>query len=227
MQHIDPGLDRTSLRRWTRPALVLLCAVAPGACGNVTAGGVGETEVYMSGDASGPTPTTSPSFAVVGEPEPPPGPGPLLQIVGAGLEGEVEVTASLFLVAEGGSRVELTPGGAATVTVDIAGADEPRVLREAVPATSYEAVVVVFTDVTAEVTGGLEIGGVPFTGTVEVDLGGGDLEVTRSLDIVIPDGAVASLLVDLNAADWVPLVDILTGTVTAQAFAGAVAVTER
>jgi hypothetical protein len=224
--------QRLVRRASTRPGLTLLCAAALGACGNVTAGGFGEAEVYMSGDAEGGQPTavgTTRSSAVGGAEEgsvPP----PVQQIVGAGLQGDVEVTASFFLGRGGGSLVQLTPDGDVTVSSDLGGMQAPKAADQVVPADSYGEVVVVFTEVTAHVTGGLEIDGVPFAGSVTVDLGSGGLDVTRAVAIVIEEGGLAEVLVDLNADGWIPLLDVLTpttGTVAAEDFAAAVTITER
>jgi hypothetical protein len=85
---------------------------------------------------------------------------------------------------------------------------------------------VTFTQITVDVTGGLEIGGVSFTGPVTVDVGSG-LEVTRSMTVVLDEDGLIELLVDLNADSWVPLVDVPTRTVSAADFAGALTIMER
>jgi hypothetical protein len=209
---------------WTR-SLTVFGAVALGACGNITAGGIGEAEVYMSGDATQSTMPSTPSPAAVGSAKGFMVP-PLLAIVGAGLEGDVEVRASFALRAENGAIVPLTPDGPITAIVDLGGVQQPRVARQVVPAGSYNALTLHFTEVAADVTGGLEIGGVPFVGTVTVDIGTG-LEVTRQVDLIVDDEGLVDLLVDLHVAEWVPLLDVLTGTVSAQDFSTAVVVTVR
>lgn len=222
------GHARRRGRAWPlRVRLVaLLCSAALAACGNVTAGGVGGADVYMSGDATTePAPSSGPSRTVL---EGPAGtePRPATLIVG-GIEGDVDVTAELFLRSDGGSLVPLTTAGPVAVTLDLAGSDEPRVAVAPVPADGYDAVVVRFTDVTARVTGGLVVDGIPFVGTVDVDLGGTGLAVTRTVALLVEEDVTVELLVDLNADAWVPLLDVLTATVAGGDFAAAVAVSER
>lgn len=206
--------------------LVLLSSLALVGCGNVTAGGVSETDVYMSGDGGGqPAPTIQPSRAVA-ERSLETAPMPAVLILGS-LQGDLDVTVSLFLRSEGGSLVPLTPEGPAAVGLDLAGALEPRVAAEPMAAGSYDAMVLRFTDVTADVTGGLVIDGLPFLAPVEVDLGGPSLEVVKPLDLVVDDGVRRELLVDLNADVWIPLLDVLTGVVAGDDFAAAIMVGER
>lgn len=217
---------RRSLPRRVRALIGLLGPAALAACGNVTAGGVGGADVYMSGDATTePAPSSGPSSSARESPD---GTAPRLTTLIVGeLEGDVDVTAELFLRSDGGSLVPLNAAGPVTVTLDLAGADEPRVATAPVPAGGYDAVVVRFTDVTAHVTGGLEVDGIPFVGTVEVDLGGTGLSVTRTVALLVEEDLSVELLVDLDADAWVSLLDVLTATVAGADFAAAVAVSER
>lgn len=212
--------------RW-RPLAVLLIAALAAACGNVTAGGAtGQAEVYMSGDADESAPAAAPGSLDVGAPSRPTH-LPQGVIVGAGLEGEVQVTATLYLRTTAGSLVELTPAGPVTETVDLAGVDEPRVASEVVPEDTYAGVRIVFSDVVANVTAGLEIGGLPFTGAVTVDLGGETLVVDRDVTLTIGPDQPGAVLVDLNAAAWLDLLDPIGGTVDGADFESALEVTTR
>lgn len=183
----------------------------------------------MTGDAAAqPSPSSSyggPSRAVLGESEATL-PATAVVILG-GLEGDLDVAASLFLRSEDGDLVPLTTAGPLSVTLDLEGALEPRVAAAPVPAGSYDALVLSFTDVAADVTGGLEIDGIPFVGIVEVDLQGPSLDVTRPLALVVEDGEVVELLVDLNADVWIPQLDVLSRIVAAADFAASVGVSER
>jgi hypothetical protein len=201
-----------------RSALGLLCGVTLAGCGNVTAGGVSDAEVYMSGDAS---PQAAPAASEGARPAP-----ARIGILTGVLEGDVDVDARIFLRRVGGVLVPLTPAGL-SVTLDLAGVQQPLVADISVASGSFDAVVVRFTDVTAQVTGGLEIGGIPFVGSVSVDLGGPSLDVTELLTLELADEEEVELLVDLNADGWIPLLDVLTGLVAAADFAAAVAVSER
>lgn len=213
----------SDMREVQHRALVVLLSVAIAACGNVTAGGVGDTEVYMSGDQSpsGAPVVTAPSEAAGSVPR------PSFDIVGAGLEGDVEVTATLSIRRDDGAVFDLTPAGAFETTLDLGGANEPRVAARPLPEGRYDSLTVTFTDVTAVVTGGLEIDGLPFLGPVSVDLDVGGVTVTRPVDLTLVADGLVAVVVDLNADAWVPLVEVLTGTVTALEFGAAVIVSER
>jgi hypothetical protein len=151
----------------------------------------------------------------------------MFAIVGAGLEGQVTVTATVQLLHSSGPVMDLTPSGAFVGTADLEGSQEPLVASEIVLAGQYEAVRIMFEEVTADVTGGLEIDGLPFVGQVTVDLSGGDLLVMRTLDLDVLEGEQAAFVIDLDADAWVPLLDVLTGTVLATDFASAVSVSLR
>jgi len=227
MRHGDEQMR--ALRSRARPLTALLLSAALGGCGNVTAGGVtGEAEVYMSGDAErGGTSTAAILSSPKGGGPSAPGASTAGVIVGAGLEGDVQVTASLYLRRAGAPLIDLTPAGAVTVTLDPGGAQEPLVADEVVPGGSYQGIRIIFTDVVAEVTGGLEIGGVPFTGAVRVDLAGDGLVVDRTLAITVGDDQPVALLVDLGSDVWLNLLNPLSRTVAAADFANAVEVTLR
>lgn len=234
MKPIDePTWRARTTRRLARAitALTLACApaLALAGCGNVTAGGVtGDTDIYMTGDADGGGAAAAPERAPRTQADTTPETtAPLGAVVGAGLEGEVQVTADLYLSDAGGAPVSLTPDGPVTVTLDLAGAQEPRVARQAVTLGSYDGLRVVFTDVVADVTAGLEIAGVTFTGPVTVDLGGDALTVERTLTLTVDPDRPLAVLVDLNAAAWLDLLDPVTGTVTGADFAGAIQVSVR
>ena len=211
-------ISRTALE-----AMLLASVLAYGGCGNVTAGGVGEADVYMTGDSGEPPASAPEPSRAVGPAEGATPPSPAVVIL-AGLEGDLDVTAALFLRSDGGELVPLTAAGPVSSTLDLAGSLEPRVALASVPAGTYDALTVRFTDVTADVTGGLEINGLPIMGLVEVDIGGASLDVTKPLALVIDDGESVQLLVDLNADLWVPLLDLVTHLVAAGDFAAAVTV---
>jgi hypothetical protein len=202
-----------------RTARLLVCAAAVAACGNVTAGGVGQVETYMSGNDSASSPSAVGRAGTEG-----PAAAPLAAL---SFEGDVTATASLELLSVLGQAIDLTPLGPVTATADLEGTQEPRIAEEVVPAGGYESVRIVFTQVSAEVSAGLEIGGLPFTELITVDLSGGSLEVIRTVDLDVPDGGVAAFVVDLNADAWIPLADASTRTVDPADFAAAVRVSPR
>ncbi len=186
------------------------------ACGNLTAGGVGEATVTMSGDA------------------PEEGPSPQMSVVDGPArtdhdddhpEGELEADLTVQLVTADGEIVTLTDGEV-RVRLDLEGVEEPVIGSRTVAATTYTVLRIVFTEIEVEVDAGLVIGGVPIVGPVDVELEG-LLTVDRSLDLAIDDGEQAEILVDLNAESWLQAVDPLTLTVDAQVFADLVSVRVR
>lgn len=195
-------------------------------CGNLTAGGVGEAAVSMSGDA--PDDGSSPQMAVVSDPS-----SSSMDLLDPTLsdhdddpEGDVEAELSVFLVAEDGTATALTDGDV-RVRVDLEGVEEPEIGSRRVSAGTYTALRMVFTEIEAEVEAGLIIDGELVTGLIEVDIDDANLPVERILDLEIPDGGSADLLIDLNSESWLEAVDPLTNTVDAQVFADLVTVRVR
>ncbi len=205
---------------WIRMALGGVFAAVLAACGNVTGGGAnGEVETYMSGNADR---GSSSMVSEAAAPRP-----ALAPVAGLAFEGQVTVKASLELLQVGGATIDLTPAGPVTATVDLDGVQEPRISTAVVPAEPYDSVRVVFTEVSADVSAGLEIGGQPFTGLITVDLSAGSLAVVRPLDLMVRDGGLAAFLLDLDADGWIPLADAGTRTVAPADFAAAVSISRR
>lgn len=192
-----------------RSGLILLTVGAAVAlstgCGNLTAGGVGEASVAVSGDAAGEQSAVSrsrPALAAAW--------APLSLLPRAGFaaraddepEGEVGVEFRIFLVRQDGELVPLSDREI-RVQVEFPGGTEARpVRRRIVPAETYRGVRAVFTEIEAEVDRGLVIGGDPVTGPVEVELDDGSLAVEESVELTVPDGGEVELLLDLNSAAW-------------------------
>lgn len=209
-------MDRWIFPALTRSALALAVVGALAACGNLTAGGIGEASVAMSGDA--PDQGASPQMAVVDGPahtdhdddDP---------------EGELEADLTVFLVSAGGEAFLLTDGEV-RVRVDLEGVEEPTIASRTVAAGDYTALRIVFTEIEVEVDAGLVIGGVEIVGPVDVEFES-ELTVERAIDVTIEDGERAELLVDLNAESWLQAVDPVTLTVDAEVFADLVTVRQR
>jgi hypothetical protein len=189
-------------------------AMALTGCGNLTAGGYEEVEVYASGDADespSASPTTPPSSAPAGAPGPLP--------AGAGLiGGTLEATLNLSLVSESGSAIVLSPSSAIVVEVDLDGSDTPLVAERLIPTERYTALRVRFTSVTADVLTGLVIGGIPYIGPVAVDLGTGAFELDVPVSFEVERGDDVRLLLDFNADEWLQTLDVLSQTVTSTDF---------
>jgi hypothetical protein len=198
---------------------VLLCA-----CGNLTAGGVGGAEVFVSGDAPDAA-LAAPCAAAAGcHPVAPASRAPALADDDAP-EGEIEVELRIYVEADDGAVVELT-NGAIDVQVDIGGVEEPRIADSSLPAGRYTTLRIVFSEIEVEVDAGLVIGGVPVVGPIEVERDG-VLEVTRAIDLTVESGSSRVVVVDLNAADWLQAVDPTALTVDAAVFAERIAIVVR
>lgn len=201
--------------------LLLLSAVG---CGDLTAGGAtGEATVIVSGDA--PDAGVTPSFAVaggstarVGTDVPPTVSAAEVPQLADGddqPEGQLESTFRLYLVRDGGGLLPLSDDEI-DVSLDLEGVEEPEVARRVVDAGRYVGLRLVFKEIEVQVDAGLIIDGQPVMGAIDVDFDDVELEVTRTLDLRVPDDGSVVLLVDLNAASWLQVVDPVTSSVDAQ-----------
>jgi hypothetical protein len=202
-------------------ALAALVALT-GGCGNLTAGGIGEATVVVSGDAD---PVVQAALQAALLPSAPAASSHEEEDDEAP-EGEVEVELELYLVSEAGDPIRLG-FDEIRVRVDLGGETEADAVRWNVPATRYTELLVIFTEIEAEVDAGLIINGVEVTGEIDVDLEDVTLPVTRAIDLDIADGSNVELVVDLNAPAWLQAVDPLTGLVDESVFAALVDVAVR
>lgn len=220
-------------RRIARALLLLLGLPTLIACGNLTAGGIGEASVAMSGDA--PDDGSAPQTAVVSQPSS----IQSWQPTGTGLdssgpaptdhddpEGQLEADLTVYLVSAEG---ELTPitDGEIEVRLDLDGLEEPEIGSRTVAATGYTTLRMVFTQIEAQVDAGLIIDGQSVTGPIDVDIDDLTLTVDKALSLEVADGERVELLIDLNAESWLLAVDPVTSTVDAQTFADLVTVRVR
>lgn len=200
---------RAGIRSAAVAALLLLGGAACG--GEVVGGGqTGEVEtVATSGDGTGARASATPV--------------PGAAATQAGPAGSVEFTAAVALLRAGSGGEEVLTGGA-TTRVALGGADSARVALRDVPAGTYDRVRVSFSRVTADVAGGLVIGGVSVTGTVNVALAPQPLVVERPLSVVVREGERRRVTIDLRGAAWLGATNPATRLVPAAAFRDAVAV---
>jgi hypothetical protein len=202
--------------RWIAGVGALLVTVGAAACGNVTPGGVGEATVEVTGNVPQSTPTPAPALGGVAAQLSEPATTDSIDEAEEA-EGQVHVRFLVSLVAESGSETRL--GEEIEVEVDLQGADGPEVARELITATRYTELRLVFTEIKAEVEGGLIINGVPVVGELHVELEDVSLLVTRPIDLDVEDGESVAILVDLNAPAWLTAVDPLTLSVDETVFA--------
>jgi hypothetical protein len=196
-------------------------------CGNLTAGGYEDVEVYASGDADeapSPSPTASSTESDQGSVSRAPGP----YAAGAGLvEGTLEASIDLALLDEGGGAHTLNVGGPVLAQVDLQGLDVPLLVEASLPEGRYTAVRLRFTEVTADVEAGLLIGGVPYVGPVSVDIGLTPFEVHAPVTFELEEGTEIELLLDLNSDEWLLTLNVVLQTVAAADFGASLAVTVR
>lgn len=196
----------------TRPLAALLAGMmALAGCGReLVGGGQRDVDAVATGDGtSGGSPSMAPVFASAPA-------GPSFQANGIG--GTITFDARVSLV-RGGSADPLGPG---TATVLVNGRDTVTVVSGRVSRVEYPTARVVFTRVTANVTGGLVIGGATLTGQVTVGIAPGDsIVVERPVNLGDADDD-ATLLIDLDASAWLALANPVTRIVPSAAFQSAV-----
>lgn len=137
------------------------------------------------------------------------------------LRGSLDVLAAVMLVSESGTEVQATDGFQSGV-FRIEGADSAFIGVRRVPVGTYTRARVSFRRVTADVDGGLVIGGIPFLGRVTVAIGADAVVVEAPIRLTVEADAEHRLVVDLNAAAWLPGLNRLTGEVGAATFRSAV-----
>ena len=201
-------------RVWPILALTGLAALlAVSGCGNLTAGGLSETDVTVSGDALDP-----PTGITVA--------GPALQEAEGEAEGEVEADFRLYLENASGQLVSLTDAEV-RIRVDVRGVREEGATQQVIPSGVYTALHIHFSDIEVEIESGLVVNGTEVTGLVDVDFEAEDLRLVRTLSLELRDGDRVELLIDLNSQDWLKNVDPDLRTVAEQFFANAVSVRVR
>lgn len=179
-----------------RPLILGAGLLGASACGDLTAGGVGDVEVLVSPD----------SIAVESLN---PSPGPARQSLPdtSPVVGTLQVRIQVFVLRPPGRWIQVTDG-IQEVLLDLGEPSGSTIARRSLPAGSYVAVRTVFHRVRADVRGGLEVDGEPVTGEVDVDLGLAEqLEVFRPLDLTVSEGEITELGVDLHATRWLRRLD--------------------
>lgn len=185
-------------RRRVLGRLLLLATglLGASACGDLTAGGVGDVEVLVSSDS------IAVESAFLGS-------GPARQALpdASAVVGTLQVRIQVFVLRPPGRWIQVTDG-IEEVVLDLGEPEASTLARSSLPAGSYVAVRTVFYRVRADVRGGLEVDGEPVTGEVDVDLGVADrLEVFRPVELTVSEGEITELGVDLHATRWLRRLD--------------------
>lgn len=204
-----------------RATLALITLLPLAGCGPELLGGAerGEVRTVATSDESGSTQQAAPdgTSASLGS-----GPAESSASESRAIRGEVLVDAAAWLITEDGEAVALT-NGQVLGDFRIEGTGEALLGRADVDARTYTAVRVVFTRVTAVVEDGLVLGGVPIVGPVHVDLGAsGSTTVERPVDLQIEARTTQTLVIDLDAHEWLPLAVLPGPIVPEHVFAAAV-----
>jgi hypothetical protein len=202
----------------------VLGVIAVAACGgNLTAGGLSEAEVVVSGDAPEALPVARQGWS-----------GPLNQTDddddddddADDAEGELEADFFIYLESGTGERVTLTDEPV-RVQVDLEGTREQQASLRSIPSGAYAAMRLVFINVDVEVDAGLTVGGQLITGEIDVELEADSAVVTRPLSLQLDDGDRVEILVDLNAKNWLLNVDPALLLVPEEFFADAIEIRVR
>jgi len=199
-------------------AIALVLVAAATGCGNLTPGGIGEATLAVTGNVPAPAPAPGlPGFVAAPVTAPLPSSHDSIDEAEEA-EGKVHVKFRVSLVSAGGFETRLGPEEI-ELEVDLQGVEEPPEVTQQVTATRYTQIRFVFTEIKAEVEGGLVINGTPVMGELHVELEDVSLLVTRPVDLDVPDGGSVQLTLDLNAPAWLTAVDPVTLTVDEQVFA--------
>lgn len=142
-------------------------------------------------------------------------------------QGTIDFRARVYVQSSTSGWIELTEGAAGQGTVDASGHGSAVAFASSnVQAGSYNRVRVVFEDVDANLSGGLQISTGLLTGSVSVNLeSDGQVVVEREINVSASSGATAQVLINLNADAWLNQANASTRTVSEASFRNAVAIT--
>lgn len=142
----------------------------------------------------------------------------------ADAEGTISFDAQVTLIADDGAEVRVT-SGTVPGTFRIENADSAEIGRQDVRVKTYARARVEFTRVSANVTGGIVIGGVPLLGEVRVQIGAGErVTVEAPIQLIVRQSGLHELVIDLNAHIWLATANPVTGAISSSTFRSAVEV---
>jgi hypothetical protein len=142
-------------------------------------------------------------------------------------QGTIAFRARVYAQSTTSGWVELTNNAASSSSVNASGhGNAVAFVSSRVEAGSYSRVRVVFQDVDANLTSGIQLDGGLLTGSLSVDLGS-DAQVTVEREVSVSASATATpqLVINLNADAWLNQASATTRTVSETAFQAAVQVT--
>lgn len=181
-----------------RMVVALGTAVLLSACGNVTSGGAGDMEVMVTSDEMAETQGPAASM-LLAEAE--------RTAHGSSLEGTLTVRMRSYARTGAGDLIELTDG-VQEVTLSLSDPAPIELAQRRMPAGSYGGVRIVFERIQANVTSGLTLNGVGFSGLVTVDLGAGgkfSTETGTGFDVV--EDASTVVAIEMRSPVWLQFVN--------------------
>lgn len=203
------------MRGMKEMATIAVVAATLSGCGTELLGGAqkGDVRAVATNDGNGSEPALIPAADGGAQPQ------------AVGIRGELELAAQVTLIADDGEEVNLVPVGG-LVGLRIEGDGEALVARAQVDARTYSAVELTFSQLAADVQGGLVVEGVPLVGAVTV-AGAAGMRVRRPLEFTVTQGGSRTIVIDLNAQAWLPRAELLTRSVPAAAVQQAIEVRVR
>ena len=198
-------------------ALAAALVMTLAACdGDVTGSGSGDARLQLS--ARGDDAPASQSVSADGAPS----------YTHTTAQGTIDFRARVYVQSSTSGWVELTSQAASAASVAASGHGEAVAFASSrVQAGSYNRVRVVFEDVDANISGGLQLsaGGL-LTGSVSVNLeSDGQVVVEREVNVTASSGATTRLVLNLNADAWLSRASATTRTVAEAEFRNAVQIT--
>lgn len=142
-------------------------------------------------------------------------------------QGTIDFRARVYVQSSTSGWMELTNGAAGSARVAASGHGEAVAFASGrVAVGSYNRVRVVFEDVDANLSAGLQLSTGLLTGTVSVNLeSDGQVVVEREVNVSAGAGAASRIVINLNADAWLNSANAQTRTVSEAEFRNAVRVT--
>jgi hypothetical protein len=198
-------------------AVLVAMAAGLGACESATGlEGGAAVEVAAHGDASGEAGSAAASEGGSGS----------QQSSSSRAEGTVDFRARVWVRTSSNAWVELTQGAAKHAQVDASGRQGAKTFHTArTEAQSYNRVRIEFEEVKANVTGGVMIGTSLLSGEVRVDASSSNRAVVeRSIQMDTRSTSGTTLVIDLNAREWLSRANAQSRTASRAEFESAVRV---
>lgn len=214
---------KATVERTMKAALAILSICILAACGNLTAGGFGETSILVTSEGEG---EDQPAPSAQASPSSPSSQSSQLEgadpLLPDELAGTLQVTLRVYFLDTSNFWTEVT-NGPVSMTLPLSDGGLEEAVKRRINTGLYSQMRMVFSTIEADVTGGLFIGGIPLLGTVHVPTGS-DVIIERPLDLFIDDRDPVSVVIELNAGEWLQTASLVDAVVTPEDFASSVSV---